>query len=139
MSLSLILLGQIEASSNRPERPHLTGPASIPVARVLNPVVRPFSLGSEAGIDRDLLEGTSHAQSVGDDVIDGWVGNDKSLTQGSQGTNGGEWAERRLTTWNDVMVENDPPALTVDVVVSLLRLPNRSTYNHPPGNDTYQP
>jgi len=47
------------------------------------------------------LKGSGHAQSVGDDVIDG--------------------------TGDDVMVQDDPPALTVDVVVSLLRLPNRST------------
>ena len=66
------------AGSDRYEGPPLTGPTSIPVARVLNPVVRPFSLGSEAGIDRDLLKGSGHAQSVGDDVIDGCDEGDES-------------------------------------------------------------
>ena len=81
MSLSSVLSGQIEASSNRPERPHLTGPTSIPVARVLDPVVRPFPFGSEAGIDRDLLKGTGYAQGVGDHVVDGCVGGNGSSTQ----------------------------------------------------------
>jgi hypothetical protein len=122
---NVLVLGTIGPDRGR-KRPHLTGPTSIPVARVLDPVVRPFSLGSEAGIDRDLLEGSGHAQSVGHDIVDGCDEGDESSAQGFQGATGVKQGERRLTTGDDVMVQDDPPALTVDVVVSLLRLPNGS-------------
>jgi hypothetical protein len=78
------------------------------------------------------LKGSGHAQSVGDDVVDGCDEGDVSSAQGFRGTMGVKQGERRLTTGDDVMVQDDPPALTVDVIVSLLRLPNRSTYNRPP-------
>lgn len=104
----------------------LAPPASIPVARLADVVVRPFSFVPETGIDRDLLERGGDGEGVGDDVVDGYqrVGQGQSqLFRGEIGA----YDRVKLTGRDDVVVQDDLAALPVDPIVHLFTLPSRRT------------
>jgi hypothetical protein len=63
-------------------------PASIPLPGVTGPNIRPLAIRSQTRIDRDLGQASSHAQSMGDDLVNGCNGQARCRGQHTHGLRG---------------------------------------------------